>query len=327
MTACDLLAAELALDRLEATVATELPAHVRAFAAAHAAGRPAPAAPASLLRPDALVIARQALAHPLLADRALAMVRLLAPIAIDLDARVVTARAATPSWAAYDRLAAARDVAAHDRFGIGFLELVHRLHGTREPVTASAWPQVIAGWTEPLADAPPPLADALDLPRGVTVVSSAVARPRAFVVEPRREVIVVVPVPRTPADQFATAHELGHAFAALLVGVIPRVVDEAVASYTARVLEAPGPWFLPLASAARVRRVALARVLDGIERGQGDRVPADPPWALWHDPGAQATYVAAEALADHWVATLGPDALASAIRSAASEVDRVTVLA
>ena len=126
-------------------------------------------------------------------------------------------------------------------------------------------------------------------------------------------------------------HECGHAIAAMLVGVVPRVVDEAVASYTARLVETPGPWFLPLATAARARRVALARALDAIERGQGARPTEAPPWALWHDPGAQATYVAAEALADRWVALLGPaapaEALAVAIATAAAEVDRATVLA
>jgi hypothetical protein len=34
---------------------------------------------------------------------------------------------------------------------------------------------------------------------------------------------------------------------------------------------------------------------------------AKPPWALWHDPGAQSAYVAAEALADRLRSYLGPN--------------------
>ena len=41
---CDALQAEMALDLLEGEVATELPAHMRAFARAHTEGRPTPAA-------------------------------------------------------------------------------------------------------------------------------------------------------------------------------------------------------------------------------------------------------------------------------------------
>jgi hypothetical protein len=49
----------------------------------------------------------------------------------------------------------------------------------------------------------------------------------------------------------------------------------------------------------------LATLLDAIERGAPPAF-ARPPWALWHDPGAQAAYVRAEQLADAW-----PDAAAA----------------
>src|SRR5512139_2494951 len=112
-TACDLLEAELALDHTEAALAVELPQHVRAFAAAHASGAPLPPAPRI-----PLVVIRNALAHPLLADRALALARLAYPIAIDDDRRVVAARAQPPSWDALADVAAARDEVANERFGL-----------------------------------------------------------------------------------------------------------------------------------------------------------------------------------------------------------------
>lgn len=331
--ACDLLTAELALDRLEAELATELTAHVRAFAASPTTP---PRAPEVLRRLRSLVVARQALAHPLLADRALALVRLIAPIAIDDDPRVVAVKAVAPTWAAYDRLAATRDVVARERFALSFVALVHRLHGAPDLTGDAPWPDPIAGWHEPdgvtvsVTDAWQAIAAHHAVPpavaAGVSITPRDDARPRAFVVEPRREVVVVVPRElRTPADRFAALHELGHALVAMLVGLVPRVVDEAVASHVARLLEGEPPgvsglagWTSPLAAAARTRRVALARALDAIERGAGTRATDAPPWALWHDPGAQATYVAAEALADRLTADLTRELVA-----ARNEIDRV----
>ncbi|HEY5938429.1 MAG TPA: hypothetical protein VIU61_27450 [Kofleriaceae bacterium] len=326
--ACDLLTAELALDRLEAELATELPAHVRAFAAS---AKPPPA-PEALRRPRSLVVARQALAHPLLADRALALVRLIAPIAIDDDPRVVAALAYEPTWSAYDRLAAARDAVARERFALPVIELVHRLHGAPDLSGDAPWPDPIAGWTEPdgarvsIDDAWQAIAARFTIGQGVVIAPRDGARPRAFIVEPRREVIVVVPRElRTPADRFAALHELGHVVVAMLVGLVPRVVDEAAASHVARLLETDTPdlpgWFSPLAVAARARRVALARALDAIERGAGTRVTEAPPWALWHDPGAQATYVAAESLADGLAADV-----VHGLVAARNAVDRATRL-
>jgi hypothetical protein len=158
------------------------------------------------------------------------------------------------------------------------------------------------------------------------------ARPRTFVVQPRGEVVIVIPVRvATPADRFAVLHELGHVLAALaLPPGIPRVVDEAAAAYIARAIEREGEaWYSAVAGDARARRSALARVLDRIERALPAIVerPAErPPWAPWHDPGAQAAYVAAEPLADAITQAIGPTprpgALAAALETEREQIDR-----
>lgn len=332
--ACGLLDAELALDRLDAALAAELPAHVRAFANAYADGRPPPAVPPSTRR---LEVARRALAHPELVDRALPALRLLAPIAIDADARVSSALAAPDrDWRALAALASARDRAAQSLFGVRYVELVHQLHGAVVPAsTERALPPPVEGWSTAAA----PVLDvderwrelaAQHGARGTLQIARArEARPRAFVVEPGREVIVVVPrAIATPADRFAALHELGHALAALLVErPLPRVVDEAAAAYIGRLAEQDDP----LAAPARVRRARLAAVLDRVERALPavDDVPTPrPPWALWHDMGAQAAYVAAEAIAERWWQSLGPapapGAFAAALRAASHAVDHAS---
>ncbi len=165
------------------------------------------------------------------------------------------------------------------------------------------------------------------------------ARPRAFVVEPGREVVLAIPDRvATPAERFAVLHELGHAVAALaLPDGLPRVVDEAAAAYVARAVERDAdPWFSPLAGAARARRRRLALVLDGIEQALPAPPPAPaiserPPWALWHDPGAQAAYVAAEWLADAIEQAIGasppPGALATALTAWSAPIDRLGAMA
>jgi len=337
----DPLAIELALDRAEAELAAELPAHLRAFARAHAAGAPAPPAPAVARRSSAP--ARRALAHPALADRGLELLRLVAPIAIEDEPAVARARAATPTWPSLAALAAARDAASHTRFGRRFVELMHALHGApRAPQDEQGSIDPIEGWDAPGRAVSPPEIEAVwrELSRRhgaegrVEIVASA-ARPRAFVVEPGREVIVVVPVRvETPAARFAVLHELGHALGGLIAPVaLPRAVDEAVASYAARALEEPAhPWHTPLAAAARIRRTAIAALLDELERALPAIVspPAPrPPWALWHDAGAQASYVAAERIADGW-STGGaqPESgLGPAIARAAELADRAALAA
>jgi hypothetical protein len=341
--ACDLLTAEVALDRVEAELASELPPHLRAFARAHADGNPPPPAPPALQHAGSLASVRAALAYPLLTDRALGLLRLLAPVAIESTPEVAAARAATPmTWDAYARLAAARERASRARFGMAAVELAHQLHGSAsEPSPELPLPEPLAGWRD--ADATSPLGvvdvsrawDALRRRHGVTgavrfhVTRSA--RPRTVVVTPRAEAAVVIPERiATPADRFAVAHELGHVLAAfVLADGIPRVVDEAAAAYTARVAletEGGGTWHCPLAAGARARRLTYARALDRIERGLPTARPARVPWSLWHDPGAQAAYVAAEAMADRLIEQLGldpaPGALAEALAAERARVDR-----
>jgi len=326
--ACDLLEAEIALDRIDAELAVELPPHMRAFAAAYAANTPVPAAPEVLRRGSTLRAIEMCRAHPVLADRVLAIARLAIPIAIEDDPRVIAARAA-PSWDALATLTAARDTAARERFGTGLFPLVHRLFGVggAPPGTRDMpWPAPVKGWHDPRPSPLDPettwteLAARYGAEGRVDIVRGD--RARTFVVEPGRHAIVVVPPLGSLASQFALLHELGHALVALLAPAgVPRVVDEAAASYIARGIEHASE----LAVHARRRRLQLAEALDAIERGATAARPTDqPPWALWHDPGAQAAYVEAEAIADRWCAEPGP--LAAAIARERARVDHSTSL-
>ncbi len=292
----------MALDRVEAQLAAELPPHMRAFATAYAAGLAPPAAPDVAGRASTVSVAKRALVHPELADRGLALLRLAAPLVIERDGAVATARAASPTWSAYAALTAARDAVAQARFGRPAREVLMALHGASEPDVAEM-PAGVGGWRhdDGIALDVDATWAALASRYGVTgqlAIVRAAVRPRAFVVVPGREVIAVVPSRATsPAARFAVLHELGHAVANLLVAsTVPRVLDEAVASLVARDVEAAAP----IATAARARRTQLAAWLAMVERGDlaGDSVAPAPPWALWHDPAAQAAYVAAEALAD-----------------------------
>jgi hypothetical protein len=348
---------ELRLDRIEAELANDLPPHLRAFARAYARGTELPPAPDVLHRAATLAIARAALAHPILADRGLALLRLVVPIALEADPAVTAARAAQPTWDALAALARARQAAATARFGHGAIELLHRLHGTtRDTVDANLvatppppLPLPIAGWAEPdgVALDNAAISQAWDAIRARHGVSGAVrfertesARPRTFVIQPRGEVVVVIPAQiATPADRFMVLHELGHVLAALAMPAgIPRVVDEAAAAYLARAIERAGDaesaWYSAAAGPARLRRGILARVLDHIERHIAqmppaitDRLAERPPWALWHDPGAQAAYVAAEAIADAIERAVSPapvpGALAEALAAQREPIDRL----
>lgn len=349
MEACDLVSVEHRLDYLEAEIANELPPHMRMFARAYARGTAPPPAPEVLHRPGTLATARNALAHPLLADRGLALLRLVMPLAIESDPAVAAARAQTATWDALAQLAAARDAAATARFRHRAIDVLHFLHGTRTLVELGEpapplppLPPRVAGWSEPdgvVVDvqAVSHVWDAIRARHGVDGAvrfeRSATARPRTFVVQPHGEVVVVIPAQvTTPAQRFTVLHELGHVLAALALSAgIPRVVDEGAAAYVARAIERESdPWFSPLAATARTRRAALASVLDGIERALPAIVerPAElPPWALWHDPGAQAAYVAAEAVADAIERAVGPapapGAVAAALTVQRDAIDRL----
>jgi len=357
MEACDLLSVELRIDRVEAELANELPPHMRVFARAYARGEPLPPAPEVLHRATTPATARAALAHPILADRGLALLRLVVPVAIEADAGVAAARAAAPTWYALAALAQARNAAATAQFGVGAIDLLHRLHGSSAGIAGDTTgappvlPPRIAAWSEPdgitLDNAA--ISQAWDAIRARHGVTGAVrferterARPRTFVVQPRGEVVVVIPAQiATPAERFMVLHELGHVLAALaLPAGIPRVVDEAAAAYLARTIEregeaeAEGAWYSAAAGPARARRVILARVLDHIERriehappAIADRPAERPPWALWHDPGAQAAYIAAEAMADAIEQAVGAvpaaGALAEALAAQREQIDRL----
>jgi hypothetical protein len=244
---------------------------------------------------------------------------------IESDTMVATVRAEPATWTGLAHLTKARDLVARDRFGYSTVELMRRLHGVPDerPIFDAPGP-MLERWQQhdvaidhaAIVDVWNALAARFGITGQVRIDRSARARPRAFVVDPKLEVIVVVPtVIDTPAARFAVLHELGHAIVALtLPAGTPRVLDEAAASYVARLAEPPS-WLPPrwpsdLAAAARHRRTALAAMLDEIERGLpelADVPSTKPPWALWHDPGAQAAYVAAEAIADRLRADLGPN--------------------
>ena len=339
----------VALGLLEQELAAELPAHMRAFARAHAEGRTPPPAPLIARLASSVETAIAALANEGLADRAVAMLRLMAPLAIEDDPAVVVARAQEPSWQGLVGLAEARDAVAHARFGFGAIELAHRLNGTPDPIDEYDAPgPKIAGWSDtgPALDAVAiqdvwnAIAARLGIVGNVRIDRSATARPRTFVIEPLREVIIVVPAAiDSEASRFAVLHELGHAAAALVSPPgIPRVIDEAAASYVARLAEPPSwlppRWASDLAAAARMRRTALAAMLDDVERSLPDlpQVPGRvPPWALWHDPGSQAAYAAAEMIAERLRKDLGGNPprgqFARALAAERDRVDRRPVLA
>lgn len=311
-------ALELELDRLEAELAAELPGHIRALAEAYAAASAPPFAPRGLRMRSSRVLAMRALGVPALASRALAVLRLVTPTAIEDDLAVAAARATQPTWTAYAALSTARDAASSTEFQRDHLAWMQWLHGAGGLVpTIVDWPAELAGWHAP--SSPLSVADvervwcqlaARHGVRGTCRIVQAPVRPRAFVVEPGREAIAVIGPLATPALRFAALHELGHVLAALLSpAALPRMLDEAAASYVARLLEHEGAldarWFTPLATPARDPvRSTMVLALHGYEAGLRPRIER-PPWGLWHDPGAQAAYVVAERFADHWWNRLG----------------------
>ena len=82
MTAFD---TELALERIEGVIAAELPAHMRSFATAYAAGQPEPAPPPCLTDMRALAVARRALGYTSMFARARELARLVGPALIEGD--------------------------------------------------------------------------------------------------------------------------------------------------------------------------------------------------------------------------------------------------
>ncbi len=315
---------ELMLDRISGQLEDELRRHVDAYARAYAAGSPPPSAPDLAGRASTGAVARRALAFPSLQLRAVTLLRLVAPILIERDAGVAAARSGEPTWAGLRALSAARDAVAMARFNRPAIGVLHQLAGVRDASEPTLdLPAAIPGWTatdhvlddRAIADVWEHLSELGDVTGALEILRSDTARPRFFAVDHGSSGIAVIPnIVDTPARRFAVLHELGHALVNLQSSYEwPRAVDEAGASYVARLMETtdllPGRWYSPLAAGARARRTQIARVLDTIERTiqqPADPPLAKPPWALWHDPGAQAAYVRAESIADDVWTQLGP---------------------
>jgi hypothetical protein len=103
-------------------------------------------------------------------------------------------------------------------------------------------------------------------------------------------------------------HEFGHAVAACVVQrELPRAVDEAVAEVFAATLlrDASGVAALhslaPAAAAMQQRRRGIAATLAAAEQLRSPLNMDHVPWALWHQPGYQAAYLAAHDLAAPWL--------------------------
>jgi hypothetical protein len=208
---------ELVLDRIAGQLDGELQLHMVAFARAYAAGTALPSAPDLAGRASTAAVARRALAFPTLKVRAIGLLRLVAPILIERDAGVATARAGAPTWAGLRALSEARDTVANARFKRRAIDVLHRLGGASETYEPTLEiPPAITGWTEPdhvLEDrAIEDVWRFLGEPAGLEILRSDMARPRFFVVEPGARGIAVVPrTIDTPAKRFAVLHELGHA--------------------------------------------------------------------------------------------------------------------
>ena len=285
------LALELALDRIEAVLAAELPAHVLAFARAYAAGGPTTPAPPILVEPATLAAAIAAKDTP----RGRRLYRQCALLAIEH----AIALPREGGWPALVALARARDEVAQRRFGRPFLAVAHDVFevpaaaaaapaiGRLEPVPAPAMTIDAVGrlWRHLAGDQPPP-----------EIVLSA-ARSRAFRVRPGHVVVVIRAEPKV-SSWSAAAHELGHALAP---EDLARTADEAFAIATARRLETLYPALAADFAALHARQHALAAELAAVEAALYAGEPVDearaPSWALFHDPGAQAAYAAAHACA------------------------------
>lgn len=334
---------ELVLDRIAGQLDAELRLHMQAFARAYAAGTALPAAPDLAGRASTAAVGRRALAFPTLKARALGLLRVVAPNLIERDASVAAARAGEPTWAGMRALIRERDAVAHARFKRRAIDVLHVLAGAgTEHAPTREVPPPIPGWTEPdhlLEDgAVEDVWRSFGAPGTLELLRSDLVRPRYFDVEPGVRGIAVIPrVIDTPAKRFSVLHELGHAVLHLASHrAWPRAVDEAGASSVARLMEAPdrmpGRWFSPLAQAARARRTQIARMLDTVERTVQDATDppfARPPWALWHDPGAQAAYVRAEHFADELASRAGshsPLRIVEELGHLAEQIDRDIVI-
>jgi hypothetical protein len=277
---------ELELDRIEGLLAAELPPHLRAFAAAYAAGAVEPPAPAVMHEPATLAIAERAMATPALARRGRALWRLCALAAIEREVGAATGT----GWPALAALAGRREAAAQRRWGRGFLAVAHDVFdaGPVEPVATTAPTATVSTRRVTAGTLTALWHELTDLPAPSIIICEA--RPRTFAVRPG-EAIVVVRSDSTVNAWSQALHELGHAWVAIAGLELARTLDESVAISAARTLERREPE----ARAMHERQHAIAVELAGVARYAGEPIHRDrpPPWALWHDPGAQAAYASA----------------------------------
>ncbi len=255
-----------------------------------------------------------------LRPRALAVLQGHAPAWIAQAPQIMALRLQRPSWPLYRRLRSIQEVLAEHFFGTSWGALLGWCGGA--PSVGLPPPAPIPGmdpaWSAatatPLPWQPAVAAIVAAFPEiSEIALRFAAERPRAWR-DGGRVVITLRDDRDTPRAWFQLLHELGHAITlALHPEVLPRAVDEAVASYLARHLERPGSLPLPahaFASALhrheRRRRAAVAAALGHIEAAisvEAQDASSDSrtlPWALWHDAGAQPAYLHAEAVAEQW---------------------------
>ena len=336
---------ELALDRLEARLARDLPAYLAAAAVAYARGTKTLAAAPVITSADTAVV-NTARATPELRARARHVVRLIAPLVIEADPEVTRRREGPRTWEGLRPLMLARDAVSVARFATPYALLVRQLAGSVLPpppppgwgriTDPAAVPPHPEGWREPSTfvvddDAIRSLWATLRT-QGMGELSierSATAHPRTFVIERGVRATIVVPaVLASPAHRFSVLHELGHAWLWLRPEARtrewPRALDEACAGYFAHKLEHPAAlpprWFHPAAERAAKRRGILTHLLHHLEEVAlgapaelpRHALPPAPPWALWHDMLAQEAYLSAEFLVQtHLAPGLHGDALAA----------------
>jgi len=309
---------ELAIARVEA----ELAAHTRAWAEQ---GTPPPIAPSLA---DARVRAIFERSDDPRATAYRAMCRIAA---VEADARVIVARAAAPSWDGLRALTSARAAAARGALAA----IVREAAGVRDRFEGAAVPPSVAGYRDDVMPAIDPrslarIANVLGELHGVAIDRGAArfaigAEARTFVVEPGRDVRVVVRGGASLARWSEALHEVGHALVGLASASRPsRADDEGTATWIARHVERAAfvrdvigadPALAAIARAARARQVAqraqLAAFEDALLDGRGPSVPevgvtlARPTPALWRDPGAQLAYAQADRIADVLDARLG----------------------
>ncbi|CAN5868349.1 hypothetical protein BH11MYX2_BH11MYX2_29300 [soil metagenome] len=334
----DTLVLEVFLDTVGGRLAMALPAHLAASAAAYVAARPPPPSPTLAPKDAVRIFAGTTCEDRTLAARAVSLLRVIAPTAIEADAHVTAAYTAIPSWDAWRSLGAARDTATRSLFGMSHRDLLHRLAGcSASNETEAPVPSKIDAWHA--AGRPVGENDVRAMWARVSsgvgvgaleIATSNTAHPRTFAIERGVRATIVIPARiDSPAKMFSVLHELGHALLWLSPEAKqrewPRVIDEATASYVARAMERPAnAWFDEHAEPARLRRTQLARLLDTVEADPTlgtTAIAAKPPWALWHDPAMQAVYVAAEVLADDLPVGMKGAELVAALTARARVVD------